>query len=143
MNPGGVRATGFVFSQSSGGEPPGDVPYGEAFTVQPFGNSLVTMTLTAQQLKDVLEQQFAGCVITGQPAQIVNRLLLPSNGFKFTWGFTRAACQKIQNISLTVGGVTETIVQNGVEPTGEMWHHRGMPWCHVLVTQPLVARAGC
>jgi len=113
MNPGGVRATGFVFSQSSGGEPPGDVTYGEAFTVQPFGNSLVTMTLTAQQLKDVLEQQFAGCTIPGQPAQIVNRLLLPSNGFKFTWDFTMPACQKIRNVSLTVSGVTETIVQNG------------------------------
>jgi hypothetical protein len=29
------------------------------------------MTLTAQQLKDVLEQQFAGCQIPGQPAQTV------------------------------------------------------------------------
>jgi 5'-nucleotidase len=84
MNPGVVRANGFVFTQSSGGEPSGDVTYGEAFTVQPFGNSLVSMTLTAQQLKDALEQQFAGCAIPGQPAQIVNRLLLPSNGFKFT-----------------------------------------------------------
>ena len=28
---------------------------------QPFGNSLVTMTLSAQDIKDVLEQQFAGC----------------------------------------------------------------------------------
>ena len=43
------------------GEGAGNVTYGEAFTIQPFGNSLVTLTLTAQQLKDVLEQQFAGC----------------------------------------------------------------------------------
>ena len=112
MNPGGVRVNGFVFNQSSGGEAPGDVTYGEAFTVQPFGNSLVTMTLTAQQLKDALEQQFAGCQIPGQPAQTVNRVLLPSNGFQFTWDFDRPACEKLLNVSLTVGGVTD-IVQNG------------------------------
>jgi 5'-nucleotidase len=113
MNPGGVRANGFVFNQSSGGEPPGDVTYGEAFTVQPFGNSLVTMTLTAQQLKQVLEQQFAGCQLPGQPAQTVNRVLLPSHGFQFTWDFTRPPCAKILHVSLTVGGVTD-IVQHGV-----------------------------
>ena len=37
------------------------VTYGGAFTVQPSGNSLVTMTLTGAQLKTVLEQQFQGC----------------------------------------------------------------------------------
>jgi 5'-nucleotidase len=113
MNPGGVRVNGFVFNQSSGGETPGDVTYGEVFTVQPFGNSLVTMTLTAQQLKNVLEQQFAGCQLPGQPAQTVNRVLLPSNGFQFTWDFTMPLCEKILNVSLTVGSVKD-IVQNGV-----------------------------
>ena len=35
--------------------------YGEAFTVQPFNNLVVaTVTLTGAQIKDVLEQQFAG-----------------------------------------------------------------------------------
>ena len=36
MNPGGVRAD---LSTSRGGEQPGEVTYGEAFTVQPFGNT--------------------------------------------------------------------------------------------------------
>ena len=49
MNPGGVRAD-LTFAQSSGGEPAGDVTYGEAFTVQPFGNLLVTMDLTGEQI---------------------------------------------------------------------------------------------
>ena len=53
------------------------------------------MTLTAQQLKNALEQQFAGCQIPGQPAQTVNRVLLPSNGFQFTWDFTMPPCEKI------------------------------------------------
>ena len=77
MNRGGVRNPGFIFSQSSGGEPAGDVTYGEAFTVQPFGNSLVTMSLTRQDIKNALEQQFAGC--RGQ-ASTATRIMLTSNG---------------------------------------------------------------
>ena len=49
MNPGGVRNPGFTFASSPAGEGDGNVTYGEAFTVQPFGNSLVTMTLTASR----------------------------------------------------------------------------------------------
>ena len=45
MNRGGVRTPGFTYKQR-GGEGDGNVTYGEAFTAQPFGNSLVTMTLT-------------------------------------------------------------------------------------------------
>ena len=44
MNSGGVRA-GLLFTQISGGEQPGQVTYGEAFNVQPFGNTLVVKTL--------------------------------------------------------------------------------------------------
>ena len=56
MNPGGVRAS-LTYAQISGGEQPGQVTYGEAFEVQPFGNLLVTMDLTGAQLHDLLEQQ--------------------------------------------------------------------------------------
>jgi 5'-nucleotidase len=59
MNAGGIRAD-ITFDQISGGELPGQVTYGEAFTVQPFGNSLVTMTLTGAEIDAVLEQQFTG-----------------------------------------------------------------------------------
>jgi 5'-nucleotidase len=51
MNPGGVRADLTA----------GNVTYGQAFTVQPFGNSLVTKTMTGDQIHRVLEQQFTGC----------------------------------------------------------------------------------
>jgi 5'-nucleotidase len=34
------------------------VTYGEAFTVQPFGNTLVVKTCTGQQIYEVLNQQF-------------------------------------------------------------------------------------
>src|SRR5262249_39093652 len=45
MNPGGIRADIKASDISPGGEAPGEVTYGEAFTTQPFGNSLVTKTL--------------------------------------------------------------------------------------------------
>jgi 2',3'-cyclic-nucleotide 2'-phosphodiesterase (5'-nucleotidase family) len=59
MNPGGIRAD-LVYANSPYGEAPGDVTYGEAFTVQPFNNYLVSMTLTGQQIYDVLNQQWSG-----------------------------------------------------------------------------------
>jgi 5'-nucleotidase, C-terminal domain len=58
MNPGGIRAD-LVFA-ASGAEGDGNVTYEEAFTVQPFGNSLDTMTLTGAQIETMLEQQFCG-----------------------------------------------------------------------------------
>ena len=59
MNPGGVRAD-LIYAGSPAGEGDGVVTYGELFTVQPFGNSLVTMTLTGAQIDRMLEQQFCG-----------------------------------------------------------------------------------
>lgn len=106
MNPGGVRAPGLLFAQSVG-EGNGNVTYGEAFTNQPFGNSLVTLTLTAQNIKDVLEQQFAGC--RGQSAS-ATRIMLPSNGFKYTWNGANACDARISNVTLTAGGSTQTLV---------------------------------
>ena len=61
MNPGGIRADLRVADISSGGEAPGEVTYGEAFTVQPFGNSLVTKTMTGDMIRRLLQQQFPGC----------------------------------------------------------------------------------
>ena len=78
MNPGGVRAD-LTFPSSPAGEGNGVVTYGEAFAVQPFGNLLVTMTLTGTQLETMLEQQFCGVNDT------TFRVLLPSAGVHYTW----------------------------------------------------------
>ena len=51
MNPGGVRAD-LTYLSSAAGEGDGVVTYGEAFTVQPFGNALVTLTLTGRADRD-------------------------------------------------------------------------------------------
>ena len=78
MNAGGVRA-GLLFNQISGGEQPGEVTYAEAFTVQPFGNTLVVKTCTGQQIYDVLNQQF------NNPAVGSNRIMLPSANVRYQW----------------------------------------------------------
>jgi 5'-nucleotidase len=108
MNPGGVRA-GFNFAGSPAGEGDGNVTYGEAFTVQPFGNSLVTMTLTAQDLKNVLEQQFAGC--RGQGTQ---RLLIPAVGLKYQWDAAKGCDARISDLRLVNanGAVIDSIVDS-------------------------------
>jgi 5'-nucleotidase len=78
MNPGGIRNDLHVGDISSGGEAPGEVTYGEAFSVQPFGNSLVTKTMTGDQLRQLLEQQFPGC-----GGQTVQRTLQVSKTFRY------------------------------------------------------------
>ena len=55
MNPGGVRSD-LTYAQS-GAEGDGVVTYGEAFTFQPFGNTLLTFPMTGAQIVSVLEEQ--------------------------------------------------------------------------------------
>lgn len=116
MNPGGIRSPGLTFPASVG-EGDGKVTYGEAFTVQPFGNSLVTLTLTGEQIHILLEQQFVGCNATNAPAswqypasdttgQTFNRILQISNGFTYTWKASGAACGKVDPATIRIGGVT-------------------------------------
>jgi 5'-nucleotidase len=94
MNPGGIRAS-LSFDASTGGEDPGEVTYGEAFTVQPFNNLVVTQTFTGAQLKEVLEQQFVG--FGGQGTQ---RILQVSAGFSYAYNTTLAAGERVSNMTL-------------------------------------------
>jgi 5'-nucleotidase len=107
MNGGGVRSPGFTFATSAANEGNGNVTYGEAFTVQPFGNSLVTLSLTTKDIKDFLEEQFAGCL--GQ-STTATRFALPSAGFKYTWDGAKACGARISNVTLRTGSTTETLV---------------------------------
>src|SRR5688572_7862030 len=50
MNSGGIRSDINV----------GPITYGEAFSVQPFANVLVTMDMTGANIDALLEQQFTG-----------------------------------------------------------------------------------
>ncbi|QID16257.1 bifunctional metallophosphatase/5'-nucleotidase [Nitrogeniibacter mangrovi] len=98
MNPGGIRAD-FSYAQI-GTEGDGNITYGEAFTVQPFGNSLVTLTLTGAQIETLLEQQFTGCG-NNQP---YDRVLQVSDGFAYTWNAAGPACDKVDPASITLNG---------------------------------------
>jgi 5'-nucleotidase len=95
MNSGGVRSS-ILYNQISGGEQPGEVTYGEAFNVQPFGNTLVVKTCTGQQLYDVLNQQF------NNPAVGSNRIMLPSGNVQYTWD---NATKKVVDGTLKFSGV--------------------------------------
>lgn len=87
MNPGGIRADLIFNAISSGGQAPGEVTYGEAFTVQPFGNSLLTKTMTGAMLRSLLEQQFIGC-----GGQTTRRILQVSNTFRYEQNGGAATC---------------------------------------------------
>jgi len=93
MNAGGIRAD-LLAAPPSGPEAVGEVTYSEAFTVQPFGNSLVTMTLTGTQIEALLEQQFTGGI----------GILQVSNGFSYEWSFAAAPGNKIDPASIMLNG---------------------------------------
>jgi len=73
MNPGGIRS-----DLECLGTPPCKVSFGQAFTMQPFGNGLVVMTLSGAQLKSLLESQLKSG--SDEPT-----FLQPSAGFSYSW----------------------------------------------------------
>ncbi|MFX5602901.1 5'-nucleotidase, partial [Acinetobacter baumannii] len=74
MNPGGLRAD-LLYGTDNG-----SMSYREVANVQPFGNTLVTLSLTGAQLKSVLEEQW-------QPAEASRPVLAlgVSKGFTFEY----------------------------------------------------------
>jgi 5'-nucleotidase len=96
MNPGGIRDDLF-FAEISGGENPGEVTFGEAFSMQPFGNSLVTMTLSGAQIYTLLEQQWVG--------QTSPRILQVSAGFTYEWDAAQPDGSKVDPTSVMINGV--------------------------------------
>jgi 5'-nucleotidase len=133
MNPGGIRADLLASDISSGGEAVGEVTFGEAFTVQPFGNSLVTKTMTGDMLRRVLEQQFTAC--GGQASQ---KVLQVSSTLTYQSNPSAADCagkigeirvngavvspttalRVTMNNFLAFGGDGFTVFNEGTEPLG-------------------------
>jgi 5'-nucleotidase len=87
-NPGGVRAALHASSAD------GTVTYADAYSTQPFGNSLVTMSLTGEQLKTLLEQQWSA----SNPERA--RILQPSAGLSYSWNGRRPYGQRIESLRL-------------------------------------------
>ena len=107
MNRGGIR-TALPYKEP--GLDPGTVTYGALFTIQPFSNDLVTMTLTGAQIKNLLEQQFKGCSIDFPAGKSANRfdnqILQVSSGFTYTWKPAGAPCEKVEPASVKLNGTT-------------------------------------
>jgi 5'-nucleotidase len=95
MNPGGIRAD-LIAASSAGGEAPGEVTYGELFTVQPFNNVMTVKTMTGDMIRRLLEQQF------DNPTTGALRILQVSAGFAYTYNATAPAGSRVSNI--TIGG---------------------------------------
>lgn len=89
INSGGVRAR---FTPATDGA----VTYGQIFALQPFGNNLVVLEMTGSDLKRLLEQQFAAA----NPAAIRQSMLIPSEGFSFSYDRARPTGDRIVAMSL-------------------------------------------
>jgi len=87
MNPGGIRAALALPAD-------GLVRYEDLFSVQPFYNNLVTMTLSGAQILQLLEQQWVG--------QVSARLMQVSRGFGYTWDAARPLGQRVVPGSVTL-----------------------------------------
>jgi 5'-nucleotidase len=79
MNPGGIRTDIDT----------GDITWGDLFSVQPFTNYLVKLTLTGQQIYDVLNQQW-----TAQEFP----LMLQISGITYTWDNSRPAAERVVEV---------------------------------------------
>ena len=102
-NSGGIRDN--IRFARSGTEADGELTYGEAFGVQPFGNSLVTMTLTGAQIDALLEQQFDDSD-TGY-----GNILQVSAGFSYTWDAAAPVGSRVNASSIAIDGAA-------IEPDG-------------------------
>ena len=97
MNPGGVRAD-LLYPAAVDEPQDGIVTYGEAFTVQPFSNSLVVMDLTGAQIEALLEQQW----VPGKDPKI----LQVSEGFTYAHSLSAPIGAKVDPATIKLGGVT-------------------------------------
>ncbi|QXL84451.1 bifunctional UDP-sugar hydrolase/5'-nucleotidase [Comamonas sp. NLF-1-9] len=97
MNSGGVRA-----DLVPGAE--GQVSYGQVYAVQPFGNTLLSLSLTGAQLQAVLEQQFDSGSNTVQSP----RILQVSQGFSYAFDRSRPTGQRISQMQLNGQAIVPT-----------------------------------
>jgi 5'-nucleotidase len=90
-NPGGLRAA--IASQSPGGA----ITFGDLYAAQPFGNTLVTMTLTGAQILRALESQWRA-----PPDR--TRILPVSEGLRYAWDGRKPIGQRVVAGSVAIGG---------------------------------------
>jgi 5'-nucleotidase len=90
-NPGGLRA-------DIAAKDDGLVTYADVFASQPFRNQLVTLTLTGNQIKTMLEQQWL------DPKR--PRILQVSRGFSYAWDDSKPFGERVIASSMSLNGET-------------------------------------
>lgn len=98
MNPGGVRAD--LIIQPGGGT----VNFGQLFKVQPFGNTMVVKRMTGEQIKGLLEHQFANME---RP-----KVLFPSHHLRYTVDLQKEFGQRISQIRIAEQSLNMTGLYN-------------------------------
>lgn len=103
MNPGGIRNDLDA----------GDITWGELYGIQPFGNQLIKVNLTGQDIRDILNQQW----------QKNTTRMLQISGIQYTWDANKPAGEKVTSIHLTngeelVASQTYTVVANAFLASG-------------------------
>jgi 5'-nucleotidase len=92
LNPGGMRADLLA----------GPVTYADLFAIQPFGNSLVRMTLSGEQIVRLLEQQWID-----QPRP----RMLQVSGLSYAWQPDQPVGQRVDPADVRVGGQPLVLAQ--------------------------------
>ncbi|MFJ7965697.1 bifunctional metallophosphatase/5'-nucleotidase [Streptomyces sp. NPDC096324] len=96
MNPGGIRA-GLTYA-ASGAEGDGVVTYGEAYTVQPFANTVNLVDLTGAQVVTALQQQVSGA------NEASPKILQISKGLTYTLDLTKTGAARVVADSVKLDG---------------------------------------
>jgi len=97
MNRGGIRGD-IVAGAGASAERPSPVTYGDLYTVQPFGNQLMTFTMTGDMIKRLLEQQF------DNPAPGRAQVLQVSQGFAYRYRAAGPRGQRVDADSIQING---------------------------------------
>lgn len=91
INSGGIRSAIVPIN--------GKVTYGQIFTTQPFGDTMVTMSLLGSEIHALLEQQWKGNGTAGTVLQV-------STGFTYAWDAANPAGRRVDPAGIKLNGVT-------------------------------------
>ena len=100
MNLGGVRSSLKITPKYA--EQPGEITFAEAYDIAPFNNILVTLDLTGDQIRQILEQQYQPVPARGSRPMLA---LGVSEGFTYAWDATAAEGSRVVAGSMKLNGV--------------------------------------
>ncbi|MFI2379516.1 bifunctional metallophosphatase/5'-nucleotidase [Streptomyces sp. NPDC018964] len=96
MNPGGIRAS--LTHAAGGAEGDGVVTFAEAFTVQPFANTVNLQDFTGAQVIQALKEQVSG------PNEAAPKILQISSGLTYTLDLTKSGADRVVTDSIELDG---------------------------------------